>query len=97
MPQIIFTEKARSDIEKLKNFLIKKNKSAAIEAIFAIRHEIEILQNLPLAGRSVDDSELRELIIPFGSSGYIVLYKNDFKRDLVIIAAIKHQKEDDYE
>ncbi|MEZ5691697.1 MAG: type II toxin-antitoxin system RelE/ParE family toxin [Rickettsiales bacterium] len=97
MPQIIFSEKAHSDIERLRNFLIVKNVDAAISAISAIRNHIVVLQKSPFIGRVIEDSELRELIVPFSNSGYIVLYKYYFDRDLVVIVAIKHQKEDDYE
>ncbi len=97
MPQIVFSEKSRFDIERIRNFLISKNAVSAFEAISVIREYIAILQKSPFAGRSIEDSELRELIVPFGASGYVVLYKYYFERDLVVIAAIKHQKEDDYE
>ena len=38
---------------------------------------------------------LRELIIPFGSSGYVALFEIVDNRT-VIIGAVRHQREDDY-
>lgn len=96
MPQVILSERSRSDIERIRNFLITKNAVSAYEAISVIREYISILQKSPFAGRAIQDSELRELIVPFGAGGYTILYKYYFEHDLVVIAAIKHQKEDDY-
>jgi mRNA-degrading endonuclease RelE of RelBE toxin-antitoxin system len=38
---------------------------------------------------------LRELVIPFGSSGYVMLFEID-DASTVIILAVRHQREDDY-
>ena len=51
-----------------------------------------------MIGRPVEDSDdLRELVIDFGSSGYLALYRFEAALDAVTIPAIKHQREDDYE
>jgi hypothetical protein len=48
-------------------------------------------------GRPVDDlSELRELIIPFGDSGYVALYHHAVRTDSVYVLAFRHQKEAGY-
>ena len=39
---------------------------------------------------------LRKLVIDFGSSGYLGLYRYSAKSDSLRVLAIKHQKEDDY-
>ena len=46
-----------------------------------------LLYNLP---------ELRELIIPFGDSGYLALYRFEENNDAVYILAFRHQKEARY-
>lgn len=43
----------------------------------------------PVAGRG----NRRELLIPFGNSGYIALYRHDPSADAVYILAFRHQKE----
>ena len=44
--------------------------------------------------RPVDDAEdLRELVIDFGASGYLALYRVEQDLDIVTILAIKHQSE----
>ena len=36
---------------------------------------------------------MRELIIPFGDSGYVALYRYDSKADTIYVLAFRHQKE----
>ena len=38
---------------------------------------------------------LRELIIPFGGSGYVALFEIE-TRDTVTLLAVRHQREEDY-
>ncbi|WP_307147413.1 hypothetical protein [Rhizobium tibeticum] len=38
---------------------------------------------------------LRELLIPFGSAGYVALFQIEDSRT-VILAAVRHQREEDY-
>lgn len=40
--------------------------------------------------------ELRELVITFGQSGYVALYRHDPVGDIVYILAFRHQKEAGY-
>ena len=47
----------------------------------------------PLIGHVVA-RPYRELLISRGRSGYIVLYKYDVLRDLAVVLAIRHQRED---
>lgn len=65
-------------------------------ALEAIKHGIVVLSTSPFACRKAGDSPfVRELVIPFGSSGYVALFEVvDDKR--AIIGAIRHQREDDY-
>jgi hypothetical protein len=49
-----------------------------------------------LVGRRVE-SELRELIISYGHSGYVALYRFLVSRDEVRILAIQHQRELGYQ
>jgi hypothetical protein len=36
---------------------------------------------------------LRELVIPFGDAGYAALYRFDLAADLVLVLAVRHQRE----
>jgi len=61
----------------------------------AIERYLAILETDPDIGRPLDDlPELRELIIPFGNSGYVALYRHEI--DTVYVLAFRHQKEAGY-
>ncbi len=48
-------------------------------------------------GRSVEDyGDLRELVIDFGATGYLALYRFEPSWDVVTVLVIKHQREDGY-
>ncbi len=50
-----------------------------------------------MIGRPVEDyPDLIELVIDFGASGYLAIYRYEPPLDAVTILAIKHQREDDY-
>lgn len=96
MPQVKFAPSALSDLERLRDFLRSKNPAAAKRAATAIKKAIRRLEQHPQMGRPADDmdAEYRELIIDFGDSGYIALYR--FEGDLVTVLALRHQKESGY-
>ena len=95
MPQVIFTQIALQDLARLSDFLHINNPQADKQAGAAIVKAVKLLATYPQAGRpDEDDSEYRELIIDFGSSGYVAKYHN--KNDLVKVVKIKHQKEVGY-
>ncbi len=63
----------------------------------AFEHQFALLETEPEMGRPVDDlPQLRELIIPFGDSGYVALYHNAVKTNSVYVLAFRHQKEAGY-
>ena len=95
MPQIKLSTRASSDLKRLYDFLSEKDERVANNAIDTIKASFKYIAQMPLIGRPVDD-ELRELVIDFGSSGYIALYHYDTYIDVVIILAIRHQREFDY-
>lgn len=66
---------------------------AAKRAIKTIRAGVKILEQHPAAGKPTEDMEpeYREWLVDFGDSGYVVLYRYD--RHLVIIVAVRHQRE----
>jgi plasmid stabilization system protein ParE len=78
-------------------FLAEKNPNAAKKAAQTISYHFSILKTKPEIGRSIDEiSALRELIIPFGNSGYVALYRFDEKSCSVYVLAFRHQKEAGY-
>lgn len=84
---------------RLIDFLIEQDLSAAERAEASIAKAIEVLEVFPFSCRKVlggtGDSFLRELIIPFGSSGYVALFEIEDRRTVTILA-LRHQREEDY-
>jgi len=76
-------------------FLAGKDRDAAKAAADTIKKQAAILKQFPNAGRPAEDlePEHRELLIPFGAMGYVLLYRFDEDRTTVTILAIRHQKE----
>jgi plasmid stabilization system protein ParE len=97
LPHLIITEGAAEGLERCRAFLLEKNHLAAIRAAQTISHFLTLLEKEPEMGRPLDDLvELRELIIPFGSSGYVALYHYDARLDSIDVLAFRHQKEAGY-
>jgi len=93
-----FTEEAHADLRRLYDFLVDKDPRAAAKALKGIRHGIKLLSFSPYACRkaAADMPRLRELLIPFGASGYVVLFEIEPPRAVTVLAA-RHQREDDYQ
>ena len=97
MPRVIITEAAAQGLERCRRFLAERNPRASMHAAQAIAHQFALLEKEPEIGRPSDDlPELRELIIPFGDSGYVTIYHHEIKSDSVYVLAFRHQKEAGY-
>lgn len=97
MTRLIVTPQAAQGLERCRQFLAGKNPLAAQRAAEAIKRHLQLLQQYPEAGRPLDDiPELRELLIPFGDTGYVMLYRHAPERDAVMLLAFRHQKEAGY-
>lgn len=92
MAQIIYSDEAFGDFERIVDFLLDASPEQAAEALQKIRSAIEILTAHPLVGRRVDAS-IRELVISWGETGYLALYRFDAALDMVRILRIRHQRE----
>lgn len=93
MPRVVITEGAAQGLERCRRFLAEKNPHAAMRAGQAIERQFALLETEPKIGRPFDDlPELRELIVPFGDSGYVALYHHEARNDSVYVLAFRHQK-----
>ncbi len=98
MPHVRLSARAQSDLSRLHTFLLGKDVNAAKRAIMPILEAFRPLTHAPNIGRLVEESEdLRELVIDFGTSGYLALYRFEAALSAVTILAVKHQREDDYQ
>lgn len=97
MPRLIVTEGAAQGLERCRQFLFNKDPLAVRRAAQAIERQITRLEESPEIGRPFPElPELREIIIEFGDSGYVALYRYESTNDTVILLACRHQKEAGY-
>jgi plasmid stabilization system protein ParE len=90
--QVVYSGRSLEHIERAFQFLRDKNPTAASHAVAAIQSAVENLAAHPLVGRRIE-GELRELVISYGQTGYIALYRFVIARDEVRILALRHQRE----
>lgn len=94
MPRVIVTEGAAEGLERCRQFLALKAPDAARRAGQAIERQFLLLETTPDIGRpNPEMPELRELVIAFGDSGYVALYRHEPADDTVYVLAFRHQKE----
>lgn len=97
MSRVIITEGAAQGLERCRQFLVGKNVEAAKRAAQTIARHLELLETAPTIGRLFAEVlEWRELVIDFGDSGYVALYRHVPADDAVYVLAFRHQKEAGY-
>lgn len=87
MAQVAWAPEADAKLESLDE--------AAPGAVELILSATQALQAHPRIGRPVEEG-LRELVISRGATGYVALYWFDDSTDLVVILALRHQRESGY-
>ncbi|MFZ3118913.1 MAG: type II toxin-antitoxin system RelE/ParE family toxin [Variovorax sp.] len=97
-----FSQEARDDLNRLYDFVLERELTRqgdlgiAERALQAIETALVALSFSPFTCRkATDDPFLRELVIPFGGSGYVALFEIE-SSDAVVVIAVRHQREDDY-
>ena len=92
-----FTPAALDDLERLFDFYADIDLELAKRSNDAIRKAIQLLRDFPFSGRKVDEGLplVRELLISFGSAGYVALFEIEGE-SLVTVLAIRYQRESDY-
>ena len=97
MPSVIITEGAGRGLERCRQFLSLKNPQVARRAGQTIERQFALLETIPEIGRPFPEMpEMRELVIGFGDSGYVALYRYEPTADAVYVLAFRHQKEAGY-
>lgn len=92
MARLIYSPRAFADLERLTDFLIDDDPLAAAVTVDLISEAVNILKRHLLIGRPIED-DLRELAISRGNTGYVALYSYESEHDVVLILAIRHQRE----
>jgi len=101
--KVRFTRAAEQDLEELFDFVLERelareggNLDLAGQALDALRAGIATLKASPFTCRKAAQSPfLRELVVPFGRSGYVALFEIE-DASTVTVLAVRHQLEDDY-
>jgi plasmid stabilization system protein ParE len=89
---LIYADDAIVDLWRLVDFLAETDLHAAYDTFDVVKDAVSILRKHPLIGRPAEEG-LRELVISRGRTGYVALYDYVEKNDLVIMLAIRHQRE----
>ena len=83
MAQVVYSAHALGNLERAASFAA------------GIQSAVDSLAAHPLIGRRIE-GDLRELVISFGATGYIALYRFDIQHDEVRVLAMSHQREIGY-
>jgi len=82
---ILLSQDAALDIERVREFLDINNPDAAKRALSVIFAALEKLQVFPELGRITADAEIRQIVIRFGATGYVVRYSVLHTGDVLVI------------
>ena len=101
--KVRLTRDAAADLDRLFDFVLERELARddgdlrlSEQAMAALQSGFATLQSSPFTCRKAAQSPfLRELIIPFGRSGYVALFEIEDASNVVVVA-VRHQLEDDY-
>ena len=100
---VLLLQEAVEDLRRLEDFAIERELARETpdwntpqKALDAIREGMRLLSWSPFTCRRAElgNGRSRELIVPFGDTGYIVLF--EIVGNNVIVGAVRHQREEDY-
>lgn len=95
--KVRYTLAAKEDLKRLFTFLAEHDFQAVKHARKTIAASMQLLEQFPFTCRKAvsDNTYLRELVIPFGSAGYVALFEIE-DNETVTVLAVRHQREEDY-
>jgi plasmid stabilization system protein ParE len=80
------------DLRQLRDFILPNNPEAAQRAVKVIKATVALLNKNPRIGKPAENlPDYHDIVIPFGSSGYLLRYR--IQGEYILIVAIKHGKE----
>lgn len=95
MTELVYSEQALLDLERLSEFLVETDPESAHETAQLIFEALDILERHPEIGRKVQWGQ-RELVVSRGRTGYLALYRFLPHVDRVLVLALRHQRESGY-
>ena len=94
--EVRFAEGADDDLVRLFEFLAKHDVALAERAFAKIRRGLTMAAQMPYSCRKAEGSSfVRECVISFGRAGYVAAF--EIADDHILVLAIRHQREDDYD
>jgi plasmid stabilization system protein ParE len=90
---IFLSPDAALDLERLRTFLDQNNPDAPRRALTLIWTAIERLQEFPAMGMPTKDAGMRQIVVRFGASGYIVRYNVRSETNDILITRVWHGRE----
>jgi len=93
--RVEITARAMGDLERLFDFIAEEDPARACKQVLSVRRALELLAVHPLLGREAEEGR-RELILSRGRYGYIAKYRWLPAEDVVLILAVRHQREAGY-
>jgi len=98
--RVEFSPRGGADLDRLYDFVLERNPddwALAERARVTLVEAVTALERMPFSFRKATPSNsfLREMVVPFGATGFVVLFEVFDKRTVVVLA-VRHQREDDY-
>jgi plasmid stabilization system protein ParE len=92
---VVYSAQAVDDVAHALETVRMEEAQLAEGAALVIRTAVEGLAAHPFVGRRIE-GDLRELIISYGRTGYVAMYRYHVQRDEVCLLALRHQREVGY-
>lgn len=91
--RLVWLPAAQADIQRLYDFLHARDPSAAERAIRAIQLGAQRLLEFPHLGCRMDDeTERREVSVPFGAGAYVLRYR--MHEGAIVVIRVWHSREE---
>jgi plasmid stabilization system protein ParE len=90
---ILLSADAVDDVERLRSFLDRNNPDTARRALALIWVAIERLQEFLDLGMPTGDTDIRQIVVRFGASGYVIRYTALPEDGDILITRIWHGRE----
>jgi plasmid stabilization system protein ParE len=90
---ILLSPDAVVDVERVRGFLERQNPQAAQRALAAIWRALAQVQLFPALGMPTADADIRQIVVRFGASGYIVRYTVLPETADILVTRIWHGRE----
>ena len=91
---VVVSADAAADFKRLHAFLAERDPVAASRAVAVLTSAVQSLVELPERGRPSDLPNVRELIVPFGRSAYVLRYAYSASAEEVVVLRAWHAREE---